>query len=380
MANIDFTAKLRDAVESIYCYCIDSSVRFVLAESCTSGLAAAVLGRKAGISAYFCGSLVTYRNKSKQNWLDVDAELLQNDGPVSEVVAKAMAAAALTKTEEADVAISITGHLGPDAPPELDGLVIIGISIRNEDGNASTVSHSIFLSSKSREQRQQEATLLVLKVLARTLQLFNGIADVMSAKRSWVQLGDGDMQTVFPGSFDPWHAGHVAMAQYVEDKYGHGPFYELSINNVDKTQVQQYAARIRTLPFCFSEKLIISQAATFVEKARLYGGVQFITGVDTIARIGDSRYYGDDKEDTAGSDEQRDLALQELNDCGCRFIVFGREMSNDFQTGAGDVKIYMELEQLELPLLLLQMCEGVPESEFRYDQSSRDLRQRNETS
>jgi PncC family amidohydrolase len=379
VANIDFSAKLRDAVESIYCYCIDRSVRFVLAESCTSGLAAAVLGRKAGISAYFCGSLVTYRNKSKQNWLDVDPGFLQDDGPVSEVVAKAMAVAALTKTEEADVAISITGHLGPDAPPELDGLVIIGISIRNEDGNASTVSHSFLLNSKSREQRQQEAALLVLKVLARTLQLFNSIAEVMSAKKSWAQLGDGDVQTVFPGSFDPWHAGHVAMAHYVEDKYGHGPFYELSINNVDKTQVQQNAARIRTLPFCFSEKLIISQAATFVEKARLYGGVQFITGVDTIARIGDSRYYGG-KENAAGSDEQRDLALQELSDRGCRFIVFGREMSNDFQTGAGDAKIYRELEQLELPPLLKQMCDGVPESEFRYDQSSRDLRQRNETS
>jgi nicotinamide-nucleotide amidase len=380
VANIDFSAKLRDAVESIYCYCIDRSVRFVLAESCTSGLAAAVLGRKAGISAYFCGSLVTYRNKSKQNWLEVDSGILQRGGPVSEVVAKAMADAALTKSEEADVAISITGHLGPDAPPELDGLVIIGISIRIEDGNASTVSHSFRLSSESREQRQQEATLLVLKVLARTLQLFNGIAEVVSAKSEWVQLGDGDIQTVFPGSFDPWHAGHVAMAQYVEDKYGHGPFYELSINNVDKTQVQQHAARIRTLPFCFTEKLIISQAATFVEKARLYGGVQFIMGVDTIARIGDSRYYGDDKEDAAGSDEQRDLALQELRDRGCRFIVFGREMSTEFQTGAGDIKIYMELEQLELPPLLQQMCEGVPESEFRYDQSSRDLRQRNETS
>ena len=49
-------------------------------------------------------------------------------------------------------------------------------------------------------------------------------------------------------------------------------------------------------------------------------------------------------------------------------------MSTDFQTGAEDVKNYMELEQLKLPPLLLQMCEGVPESEFRYDQSSRDLR------
>jgi len=374
VAITDFSAKLQDAVESIYCYCIDRSVRFVLAESCTSGLAAAVLGRQAGISAYFCGSLVTYRNKSKQNWLEVGQGILHDDGPVSEVVAKAMATGALTKTEDADLAISITGHLGPDAPSELDGLVILGISIRNEDGNASTVSHSFRLSSESREQRQEEATLLVLQALAQTLQIFNGIAEVLSAKRSWFKLGDGDLQTVFPGSFDPWHAGHGAMAQYVEDKYGHVPFYELSINNVDKTQLQRCSARIRALPFCFSGKLIISQAATFVEKARLFGGVKFMTGVDTIARIGSSRYYGDDKENAAGSDAQRDTALQELSDRGCRFIVFGREMSTDFQTGAEDVKIYKELAQLKLPPLLQQMCEGVPKSEFRYDQSSRDLR------
>jgi nicotinamide-nucleotide amidase len=374
VANTDFSEKWRDAVESIYRYCIDSSIRFVFAESCTSGLAAAVLGRQAGISAYFCGSLVSYRNKSKQNWLEVGQGLLQDDNPVSEVVAKAMAAGALSKTEEADVAISITGHLGPDAPQELDGLVIIGISIRNEDGNASSVAHAFRLTSESREQRQQEATLLFLKVVAQTLQIFNGITEVISAKRSWVKFADGDVQTVFPGSFDPWHAGHVAMAKYVEDKYGHGPFYELSLNNVDKSQVRGSSARIRTLPFCLSGKLIISQAATFVEKARLYGGVQFITGVDTIARIGNSRYYGDDEENVTGSDEQRDTDLKELSDRGCRFIVFGREMSTDFQTGAEDVKIYMELEQLKLPPLLQQMCVGVPESEFRYDQSSRDLR------
>jgi nicotinamide-nucleotide amidase len=374
VAKPNFSNKLRDAVESIYRNCIDSSIRFVFAESCTSGLAAAVLGRQAGISAYFCGSLVSYRTQSKQNWLEVGQGLLRDDDPVSEVVAKAMSAGALSKTEEADVAISITGHLGPDAPQELDGLVIIGISIRNEDGNASSAAHSFRLTSESREQRQQEATLLVLKVLAHTLQIFSGIAAVISAKRSWAKFADGDVQTVFPGSFDPWHAGHVAMAQYVEDKYGHGPFYELSLNNVDKSQMRGQAARIRTLPFCLSGKLIISQAATFVEKARLYGGVQFITGVDTIARIGNSRYYGDDEENVAGSDEQRDTALKELSDRGCRFIVFGREMSTDFQTGAEDVKVYMELEQLKLPPLLQQMCMGVAESEFRYDQSSRDLR------
>jgi nicotinamide-nucleotide amidase len=374
VANSDCSDELRKAVDSLCQILEKRSGAFVLAESCTSGFVAAVLGRIPGISKYFCGGFITYSNQAKIDWLRVRYGDLINKGPVSETVAKDMAAGALEKTETADIAVSITGHLGPDAPAELDGIVIIGISIRDEDGIAATAAHSFRLSSESREQRQQEAGVLVLRVLAKALKITNSITDVCDHQEPWIKVGDGDVQTVFPGSFDPWHAGHVAMAQYVEDKYGHRPFYELSIDNVDKWQVDWYAARIRTLPFCFAGNFIVSQAATFVEKARLYGGVQFITGADTIARVGNSRYYGDDKENAAGSDEQRDVALQELRDRGCRFIVFGREMSADLQTGAEDAKIYLGLEQLEMPPLLLQMCEGVPESDFRYDQSSRDLR------
>jgi nicotinamide mononucleotide (NMN) deamidase PncC len=42
-----------------------------------------------------------------------------------------MARKVLARTPEADIAASVTGHLGPNAPPALDGLVFIGIAIRS---------------------------------------------------------------------------------------------------------------------------------------------------------------------------------------------------------------------------------------------------------
>ena len=43
----------------------------VLAESCTGGLAAAALATIPGISRWFCGSAVTYRDQTKIDWLAV---------------------------------------------------------------------------------------------------------------------------------------------------------------------------------------------------------------------------------------------------------------------------------------------------------------------
>lgn len=113
-----------------------SESRIVLAESCTGGLAAATLARIPGISAYFCGSAVVYRNATKTAWLGVSARQLDDEsvGPVSSRTASDMARGVLSRTPEAHRAASITGHLGPDAPEGLDGIIFIGIATRNASG------------------------------------------------------------------------------------------------------------------------------------------------------------------------------------------------------------------------------------------------------
>jgi nicotinamide-nucleotide amidase len=121
--------------------------RLVLAESCTAGLVASMLGTLPGISNHWCGSLVVYRPESKAEWLSVDRELWMAGGPgiVSEAVALGMARGALAVTHEATLAASITGHLGPDAPPAEDGLIWIGTAVRMltaVDANAASVTTS----------------------------------------------------------------------------------------------------------------------------------------------------------------------------------------------------------------------------------------------
>ncbi|WP_237225720.1 CinA family protein [Rubinisphaera sp. JC750] len=103
--------------------------RIVFAESCTAGLMATTLSQIAGVSEILCGSAVTYRNATKSAWLDVSQEVLDDPkiGPVSEVVARQMAFGVLHKTREASIAVSITGHLGPHAPENLDGVAFAGI-------------------------------------------------------------------------------------------------------------------------------------------------------------------------------------------------------------------------------------------------------------
>ena len=109
-------------------------LRVVFAESCTSGRLASTLGQIPGISSSLCGSFVIYRNASKSNWLGIDESILDdpNVGPVSAEVTRQLAVAALAKTPEAQIALAITGEIGPCEKIEKDGCVFCCIAKRGE--------------------------------------------------------------------------------------------------------------------------------------------------------------------------------------------------------------------------------------------------------
>lgn len=116
--------------------------RIVFAESCTAGLISAVLAKVPGISDYHCGSAVVYRIGTKRQWLGIDADILRKPGPVSKIVAAEMAERVLLKTPEADLAASVTGHLGPGAPKRQDGLIYVGVAHRAQRSDSIT-SHVV---------------------------------------------------------------------------------------------------------------------------------------------------------------------------------------------------------------------------------------------
>jgi PncC family amidohydrolase len=99
--------------------------RLVLAESCTAGLIAAELGHLPGVSEVLAGSFVVYQIESKIRWLQINSSMIDRYGVVSREVAEAMATGALRMSPHANLSLSVTGHVGPGAPAELDGTVCV---------------------------------------------------------------------------------------------------------------------------------------------------------------------------------------------------------------------------------------------------------------
>ena len=84
----------------------------VTAESCTGGLISALLTEIPGSSDVVERGFVTYSNAAKASCLGIDPQVIEANGAVSEVVARAMAAGALANSE-ADIAVAVTGVAGP---------------------------------------------------------------------------------------------------------------------------------------------------------------------------------------------------------------------------------------------------------------------------
>ena len=85
-----------------------------------------------------------------------------------------MALAVLAKTPSADLSAAVTGHLGPNAPADLDGMIYIAVARRWRDlprGDSVEVvmEQQERLQSTDRIQRQLETARQVIFTVNRTL-------------------------------------------------------------------------------------------------------------------------------------------------------------------------------------------------------------------
>lgn len=108
-----------------------TGLTIAFAESCTGGLLGGRFTSAPGASEVFLGSIVTYNNEMKKKLLGVPAEILEEFGPVSEPVAKAMAEGVAARLG-ADIGVSVTGNAGPSSNDEKSrlGQIYIGMAFR----------------------------------------------------------------------------------------------------------------------------------------------------------------------------------------------------------------------------------------------------------
>ena len=114
----------------------------------------------------------------------------------------------------------------------------------------------------------------------------------------------------------------------------------------------------RLLQFAGRHLVVVSNAPTFVAKARLFPNTTFVIGYDTAVRILQPRFYAD-------SHEQMLSALAEIRDRGCCFLVAGR---------SDDQGRFHDASGLYVPEGIQDLFNIIPAGRFRHDVSSTELR------
>ncbi len=136
------------------------------AESCTGGRIAAAFTAISGSSAIFSGSVVSYANHIKQQWLGVHPKTLEQHGAVSQECVHEMLSGILTMAD-ADYAIAVSGIAGPTggSVEKPVGTVYIGIRTPQDE----TIYHHVF--AGNRTAVQEASVYFAIQTLGEKLDL-----------------------------------------------------------------------------------------------------------------------------------------------------------------------------------------------------------------
>jgi len=111
-----------------------------VAESCTGGHVSHQITNVSGSSAYMAGGIIAYSNRVKTDLLGVDRELLENEGAVSEAVARMMAEG-VRRRLGAHIGISTTGIAGPTGGTPDKPVGSVWIALADDQGTEAVLLH-----------------------------------------------------------------------------------------------------------------------------------------------------------------------------------------------------------------------------------------------
>lgn len=363
---------LPDIVTEIH----DSPFRGVFAVTGGGSEALSRLLSVPGASRTVLEALVPYHAASLTQFLGG-----QPDKSCSDKTARAMAMAAFQRAIALDpntdhqvlLGIGATAALRTDRTRRGDNRAFVCIQ-----SLASTREAALIL-NKDRTRGEEEALVatMIIDLLAAACGLPGDLAFAAGAdefhqrktpgKLAWQKLLNGESRSshtpasppavLFPGAFNPLHDGHRTMIHLAQTLLEQTVTLEISAFNVDKPPLDYFDMAHRDTAISAEYPLVFTHAPTFVEKSEIFPGVTFLVGVDTIKRVADPRYYNSSVEHCLD-------ALTTIRDRGNRFLVFGRQQGDKFES----------LNDLLLPDVLRGICDGVEEEMFRHDISSSQLR------
>jgi nicotinamide-nucleotide amidase len=113
------------------------------AESCTGGYIAHLLTSIVGSSTFYDGSVVSYSYEAKEDLLQVDKNMLETRGAVSEDVVLQMAHGAL-KHLKSDYVIAVSGIMGPDGGTTDKPVGTVWIAVGNKESLQAQKLHFRF--------------------------------------------------------------------------------------------------------------------------------------------------------------------------------------------------------------------------------------------
>lgn len=154
-------AKAGDVVSALN----ERKLSIVTAESCTAGLLAATLAQPHGAASVLQGGFVTYTKANKTIALGVPADLLQREGSVTVAVAQCLASGAL-QCSPADIAIAVTGVLGPEPDEDGNPVGLVYFCCRTRVGTEQAVRKDFGRQSHDRLQSLAVETALDLALQA----------------------------------------------------------------------------------------------------------------------------------------------------------------------------------------------------------------------
>jgi hypothetical protein len=315
------------------------------------------------------------------------AQACSSDTAIAMAHAARMRAGRLVPAETDLIGLGATAALVSDRPRRGEHRFHIAVA------DATGVTHCTCILAKGRRDRAAEEDLV-----ARTIILFLARAcgvtappprSLLDADEGYVEAavaavdridqllaGETDRLTVrpdgqmllsgappallFPGSFNPIHEGHVALARIAAALKQQSLAFEISVTNVDKPPLSGETVRHRLAQFTWKAPVELTRAPTFVEKARLFPGTTFVVGADTAERLFAAKYYGDDE-------ARMHAALDEIAGLGCRFLVAARI------DAGGRV---CTLKDIPVPRRYADLFTEIPEPFFRFDTSSSEIRAR----